>query len=118
QLLSTINKAAKEAALPDRSVDAAFDKWWPDLEQKVEAIPTALPPSVPHRKDSDLLRENLELTRSLLIEQQKLNQGLDTIATALSIRTIPIISSDTHAIVHPINMEVRRNEALLTSKSE
>src|SRR5215467_8993753 len=60
QLLSTINKAAKEVALLDRSLDAAFDKWWPDLEQKVEDISSAAPlPSGPYRSPDDLLRENL-----------------------------------------------------------
>jgi len=51
--------------------------WWPELEKKVQAISsTVQPPSEPHRKDSDLLRENLELTRSLVIEHQKLIQVL------------------------------------------
>ena len=118
QLLTTINNAApKEVALTDRGLDAAFDKWWPDLEQKVKDISSAAPlPSGPHRSPDDLLRENLELTRSLVMEQQKLNQGLDIIATALSMRTIPLISPDTHATVRPVNMG--RNETLLTSKSE
>jgi len=78
QLLTTINKAAsKEVALLDRSLDAAFDKWWPDLEQKVAAISSAAPLlSGPHRLTDDLLRENLELTRSLVSEHQKLVQVL------------------------------------------
>src|SRR5262249_15792709 len=77
QLLTTINNAAKEAALPDRSVDVAFDKWWPDLEKKVAAISsTAHQPSGPQRTVDDLLRENLELTRSLVGEHQKLTQVL------------------------------------------
>jgi len=78
QLLTTINNAAsKEVALLDRSLDAAFDKWWPDLEQKVAAISSAAPLlSGPHRLTDDLLRENLELTRSLVSEHQKLVQVL------------------------------------------
>jgi hypothetical protein len=66
QLLKTINNAAKEAALKERSLDEAFDKWWPDLEQRVQAIPTAQPPSEPFRKDRDLLEEIVENTRSLV----------------------------------------------------
>jgi|SRR6516162_795215 len=78
QLLTTINNAAsKEVALLDRSLDAAFDEWWPDLEQKVAAISSAAPLlSGPHRLTDDLLRENLELTRSLVSEHQKLVQVL------------------------------------------
>ena len=117
QLLKTINNAAKEATLPERHLEEAFSMWWPELEKKVAAVSSAAqPPSRPHRSPDDLLRENLELTRSLVMEQQKLNQGLDTIVTALSIRTIPLISPDTHATVRPVNMG--RNEPLLTSKSE
>src|SRR5262245_11670843 len=77
QLLITINNAAKDTGLPERNLNATFDKWWPDLEEKVGAILSAEQPSEgPHRTDSDLLRENLELTRSLVVEHQKLVQAL------------------------------------------
>src|SRR5262249_26921381 len=76
QLLTTINNAAKEAALPERNLDEAFNMWWPELERKVAAISSAAQPanSGPHRKADDLLRENLEVTRILLTEFQKLVQ--------------------------------------------
>jgi len=35
ELLVTINKAAKEATLLERSLDEQFDMWWPKLEEKV-----------------------------------------------------------------------------------
>ena len=38
QLLTTINKAAKDAALTEADLDASFKKWWPDLKSEVEAI--------------------------------------------------------------------------------
>ena len=73
QLLTTINKAAKEVALLDRSLDAAFNMWWPELEKKVEAISsTALLPSGPHRQDRELLEEIVENTRNLIRELQPL----------------------------------------------
>jgi hypothetical protein len=53
-------------------LDAAFDKWWPDLEKKVKAIPTALPLSGPHRSERDLLEEIVENTRNLIRELQPL----------------------------------------------
>src|SRR5262249_47054676 len=89
QLLTTINNAAQEAALTDRSLDAAFNMWWPELEKKVAAISSAVQPSVPRRKDSDLLRENLELTRSLVTEHQKLVQMLPT----LLLQRLPMVTS-------------------------
>jgi TIR domain len=73
QLVRTINKAAKEAALAERSLDEAFDKWWPDLEQKVEAISSAAQqPSGPHRSVEDLLEEAVSNTRTILRELQGL----------------------------------------------
>src|SRR5262245_16400947 len=70
QLLTTINNAAKEAALPERDVDEAFEMWWPKLEEKVQAISSA-PPS-PHRSERDLLEEAVTNTRAILREFQAL----------------------------------------------
>jgi hypothetical protein len=73
QLLTTINNAAKEAALSERSLNEAFDKWWPDLEQKVKAISSAAQqPSKPRRSDRELLEEAVSNTRTLLREFQSL----------------------------------------------
>jgi hypothetical protein len=77
QLLTTINNAAEETTLNERHLEEAFSMWWPELEKKVAAISSAVQlPSEPHRKDSDLLRENLELTRSLVTEHQRLIEAL------------------------------------------
>jgi TIR domain-containing protein len=73
QLLKTINNAAKEAGLPERNLDAAFDKWWPDLEERAKEISsTVQPPSGPLRDDRELLEEIVENTRSLVRELQPL----------------------------------------------
>jgi hypothetical protein len=65
-----ICRSPKEAAaLTERSLDEAFDKWWPDLEKKVEAISAAgQPPSEPPRSDRNFLEEIVENTRSLVRE--------------------------------------------------
>ena len=70
QLLGTINKAAKEAGLPERTLDEAFNKWWDDLEEKVQAILSTQPPSEPHRSGEDLLEEAVSNTRAILRELQ------------------------------------------------
>jgi hypothetical protein len=73
QLLKTINKAAKEAALSERALEEAFSMWWPRLEQKVQAISSASqPPSRPQRSQMDLLQEVVENTRTLIRELQAL----------------------------------------------
>jgi hypothetical protein len=68
QLLTTINKGAKGAALSDRHLEETFDMWWLKLEQKVAAIPSTPSPSKPHRENRDLLEEIVENTRSLIRE--------------------------------------------------
>jgi hypothetical protein len=91
QLLGTINKAGKEAALPERSLDEQFDKWWPDLKQKVEAISSAQPSAEPQRTERDLLEEAVSNTRTLVreFEAQRTrqifasNREIDAFARAL-----------------------------------
>jgi hypothetical protein len=70
QLLTTINKAAKEAALLERTLDEAFNKWWDDLEEKVQAILSTQPPTEPQRSAEDLLEEAVSNTRAILRELQ------------------------------------------------
>jgi hypothetical protein len=71
QLLTTINKAAKEeAALSERSLDEQFDKWWLDLKERIEAILSTQPPSEPKRSERDLLEEAGSNTRTLIRELQ------------------------------------------------
>ncbi|MDQ3256711.1 MAG: hypothetical protein M3R15_22940 [Acidobacteriota bacterium] len=38
-MIQTINHAQGEAALSENPIDAAFEKWWPDLEQQVQNLP-------------------------------------------------------------------------------
>jgi len=71
QLLGTINKAAKEAGLAERSLDEAFEMWWPRLEEKVRTISSAAQqPTEPHRSVDDLLEEAVSNTRAILRELQ------------------------------------------------
>lgn len=73
ELVAAINKAVPEEAREPSFVDEAFNKWWPDLEQKVQAILAAARlPSVPARTDRDLLEDAVENTRAILREFEKL----------------------------------------------
>jgi hypothetical protein len=79
QLLTTINKAANEAALTERDLDAVFEKWWPDLEREVATIFANAQQPHPGRQirtEKELLEENLATTRALLEQQQVLSQRL------------------------------------------
>ncbi|MEM9367358.1 MAG: toll/interleukin-1 receptor domain-containing protein [Planctomycetota bacterium] len=65
KLVKAINSAAQENKLDDAVLDDVFDKWWPDLEQKVQAILGDQTDDTPAdtRTERDMLEELLELTR-------------------------------------------------------
>jgi hypothetical protein len=68
KLLQTINSAQGNAELKDESLRAAFDKWWPDLESKLDELRSkSLPsgPPVPRRTVDDLAAEILARVRNL-----------------------------------------------------
>ena len=90
QLLTTVNNAAKEVALSERSLNAAFEKWWPDLEEKVQAISSGQPTtSVTHRSQEDLLEEVVNNTRTIIRELQapwqRINPQVDGYTKALGL---------------------------------
>lgn len=63
KLIQTINRAQGETALSDNRIDAAFEKWWPDLEQQIRNLP---PPEMGiafQRSEKDMLRELLLIAR-------------------------------------------------------
>jgi TIR domain len=71
QLLTTINNAApEEVAVAEKTLDASFNKWWSDLEQAVQAISAAQPPTEPQRSVEDLLEEAVSNTRAIFRELQ------------------------------------------------
>lgn len=73
KLVNSINNANTDNKLGDSVLNNVFNKFWPDLEQRVETITaesikreqTRAP-----RPDRDLLEEILDLSRSLAIEKR------------------------------------------------
>lgn len=63
-LIHSINKAADQESLARDRVDASFDKWWDDLEAKIDAVPVRAE-TPPKRDDRELLEELLRLVRAL-----------------------------------------------------
>ena len=65
KLLHVINSRLGELKLPQKTLDAVFDKWWPDLESKVKEILDSDEDSdEPIRTDRDILEEILRNSRS------------------------------------------------------
>jgi len=65
RLIGTINQHLDAAPLAEAKLDSTFEKWWPDLEQKLKALPppSSAPPA-PRRSD-DMIAELLELARNM-----------------------------------------------------
>ncbi|MYB06447.1 MAG: toll/interleukin-1 receptor domain-containing protein [Gemmatimonadetes bacterium] len=80
QLLDVINDAIGEKKLASGTLDAVFEKWWPDLETQIGHILAETGETdetdEPIRSDRELLEEVLELSRSMtsrLMVRQKLS---------------------------------------------
>jgi hypothetical protein len=66
ELFHTLHHALGTAGLTKEQLDTIFDKWWPDLERKLEVIKgleSGRQP--PHRTQPEILEELLELVRGL-----------------------------------------------------
>jgi len=65
KLINVINNKLGESKLSQKTLDAVFDKWWPDLQTKVETISKAVAvPKEPVRSDRELIEEILTLSRA------------------------------------------------------
>ncbi len=65
KLMSTINTAGGENALSEQTFTRVFDKWWPDLKEKIDGILANESPDVGAeiRTDREILEEVLALAR-------------------------------------------------------
>lgn len=66
RLVTLINGKLGESKLPPKTLEAVFEKWWPDLQAKIEQIASVQQaPAEPVRSERELVEEILTLTRSL-----------------------------------------------------
>jgi len=81
KLVSAINANYGENKLQAKVLDSVFEKWWPDLETKVNTIFTKLDQAdeEPIRKDRDLLEEILELSRISSRNLRKYPMSIDPV---------------------------------------
>lgn len=86
KMLTMVNKELGENALDNKVLDSVFEKWWPDLEQKVESLLSKAPESTPKavRNDRELLEEILAITREM-------NPNVRALASQLSRATPDVI---------------------------
>ncbi|MEE8076839.1 MAG: toll/interleukin-1 receptor domain-containing protein [Candidatus Binatia bacterium] len=65
KLVQTINEALPEGALSNDKINAAFDKWWPDLEKILQNIPDPEEKPAVQRDQREMTEEILEIVRGL-----------------------------------------------------
>jgi len=66
KLIGTINKHLDAAPLPEGTLNATFEKWWPDLEEKLKALPVPSSAPPPRRDTHEMVAETLALLRSVV----------------------------------------------------
>jgi hypothetical protein len=65
KLLHTINAALQDHKLQASQVNAAFEKWWPDFDSRLQAISGMQLAVPPRRSERELLEDILETVRAL-----------------------------------------------------
>lgn len=65
QLVQTINRAIDSGAMPESRLERAFEKWWPDLADKLDALPPDEYELSSHRSPEEMIEEILTITRGL-----------------------------------------------------
>lgn len=63
KLLDSLNRG-RDAPLEKARLERVFEKWWPELQTKIAAIPKVARSSSPVRDDRELLEEILEIVRN------------------------------------------------------
>lgn len=92
KLVKTLNFALEGEQMPDAHVERAFEKWWPELEKKLQSLPPDEPTKLPHRDDRELLTELIGLTRqtslSVLESHRRIIERLEKFESDLVLRSL------------------------------
>lgn len=72
KLVQTLNSQLGENARSPQQVERVFDRWWPELERSLQAIPRFPQSAQTTRADRELLEELLDMVR----QQMKMQDGL------------------------------------------
>lgn len=63
RLMLNLNKALGPDSMPEGFVKKAFDRWWPELDEKLQKLPQDMTSNTSRRSERDLLAEVVELAR-------------------------------------------------------
>jgi len=76
KVVRSINDAVKASEglyLSPQKLESAFEKWWPDLEQALQAIPVTRAKNQNRRDEREMLEEVLKIVRSLSRSREDVN---------------------------------------------
>lgn len=77
KLLTVINSRLGENKLPAKTLDAVFEKWWPELETQIANILKEVAATdIPIRSERELIEEVLELTRAAAKRAIRITPGI------------------------------------------
>jgi len=73
KVMKTINSQLGDLALATNVLDSVFEKWWPDLDEKVISILNQVAPTSQKglRTDRELLEEVLKISRTLAVRERE-----------------------------------------------
>lgn len=86
KLVQSINDAMGNPLEDEGRMKRCFERWWPDLKNRIEAVPKVAPTQI--RTDHELLEEVLELSRHVAIRD--LNTVLATLLTRPNVRRVEV----------------------------
>lgn len=115
KLIKTINSALGESALDSQVIESVFDKWWPDIEEKVKKVMMSESPKEEMllRSDREILEEIPELSRVQVYGSPHRGLGEDSILLRpvddleLTVRTANVLKADN---IFYIGDLIQRNE--------
>lgn len=65
ELVQTINKALNKESISENRLEKAFQKWWPDLEQKLSTIEATSSKQPEQRMPDEMIEEILTIVRRI-----------------------------------------------------
>jgi len=80
KLVRSINDAVKASEglyLAPQKLELAFDRWWPDLEQALQAIPVTPATNQNRRNEKEMLEEVLYIVRSLSRSREHVEKAVE-----------------------------------------
>jgi hypothetical protein len=63
KLLKTLNAGLEAERMSEAHIEKAFEKWWPELERRLQSLPPDEATKSPHREERELLEELISLAR-------------------------------------------------------